>query len=1077
MTDRLTEKSIVEDPFLATLSQFGWDLLEGDDDVPALTGRASFADVLLRDRLRAAIQRLNVDADRPNGLSDTEVERAVAEFERVASMTGDLLEINRTVVDALVLGVRITPDEGPADRYPPVKLVDFGSPDANEFLAISQFRVDPPGGGNPIIPDIVLFLNGIPVVVIECKAPDLADPMEAALDQLLRYSDQRGTDQPEGAPRLFAANIAMVATCFDDAVAASIGTDADQFRAWRDTYPRSVDEVATDLGRAVLSQQDLLAVGMLHPENLLDLIRVFTVFPENAGRLTKKVARYQQFRAVGKALEQLKRDPVHLPGRLEDGRGGVVFHYQGSGKTLTMVYLVRKMRVTPNLRRFKVVLVVDRINLQDQLGRDARLAGDALAQPRDAGRLSDQIAREGRDLVLATIQKWRDPDSAPIAGEMPPDDLGLGAALNTSDEILIISDESHRSNAGTLHANLIRALPNAAKIGFTGTPVLEAERRTTEEIFGPFLDIYRMSDSEADGVTVPILYEGREGTLVINNADELEEQLKAEFPEATEAELAAIRRRYVNRTGLLEAPKPIAVKARDILRDYVATSMPNGFRAMVATASRVSAARYRDALLAARDALVAEIEARSEELDALDPSAIGSLDGELGMLARAREQIDLLRRLDVSVVISDTQNQLPMLDRWTNEAGHRATYEALAKPLGTNEPEESPLAIVCVKNMLLTGFDEPRLQALYLDRPIRGADLFQAVGRVNRDTAGKTHGRVVDYYGLSAELAEVVRLYSEADGGVIRPLTDQLPILESRAAAARAVLEERGLDISTVAGVNDAVDTLADPMLRAAFNLAFDELCDALDAVLPRPEALPYVDLVGRLGHIRRRAQNRYRDSGIRIAGAARKVQRLIDQHLEALGIVQRIEPLSILDKDFPEVVGQQASDRSKALEMEHAARHYIRERTSDDPVIAQTLAERLQTILDRWAEDWEQLSLALAAFVEQVRTEATLAAPAGIDPSSEAPFWRFLAMAAGHSIDPAAADEGTVELTHRVVAAVRRRIGAVDFWRNSFAQETLRAEIVQVLDDTDLFPFERIESMAGELMALAKARHTRLVP
>jgi type I restriction enzyme R subunit len=315
----------------------------------------------------------------------------------------------------------------------------------------------------------------------------------------------------------------------------------------------------------------------------------------------KIVCRYQQFRAVQFAVQRL----LHGKTRKEEGehdlRGGIIWHTQGSGKSLSMVFLVRKMRSMPELRRFKVVVVTDRKDLQKQLSDTATLSGETVQVARSVRGLKSLLAQKGPGLVFAMLQKYSGYDSAPGSGSSSSEVFPL---LNEDEAIVVLVDEAHRSHATSLHANLLKALPNAARIGFTGTPIIMGAKKRTHEIFGDFIDRYTLKQSEADGATVPILYEGRTAEGAVSDGRDLDQLFEDMFHEKSPAELEAIKRKYATKGNVLEAPKLIDAKARDILRHYVEFILPNGLKAQVVAYSRLAAVRYREALTKARDELV-----------------------------------------------------------------------------------------------------------------------------------------------------------------------------------------------------------------------------------------------------------------------------------------------------------------------------------------------------------------------------------------------------------------------------------------------------------------------------------------
>ena len=378
------EYTHVELPFIRQLQALGWDYLEGDTGVPYLTERENFRQVLLTGRLRQALVRINLDENGEPWLDETRVAQAVGRLERLGKPK--LIETNQVATDLLLKG---TPIEGPDGRNVTVRYIDFEHPEGNDFLVINQFRVDPPwatAGRDYVVPDLVLFVNGIPLIVVEAKNPDLEDPLTQAITQLLRYSNQReGVDESEGAERLFHYAQLMVATCFETARVGTVGASYEHYLEWKDTYPASQTLGVSENPKG-LSGQQMLVTGMLRPVHLLDIVRNFTLFTEVAGQTVKIVPRYQQFRAVHKAIERLThgqtRRELALSGAEGHGeadqRGGIIWHTQGSGKSLTMVFLVRKMRTLPELRRFKVVAVTDRIKLEKQLRDTATLTSEPL---------------------------------------------------------------------------------------------------------------------------------------------------------------------------------------------------------------------------------------------------------------------------------------------------------------------------------------------------------------------------------------------------------------------------------------------------------------------------------------------------------------------------------------------------------------------------------------------------------------------------------------------------------------------------------------------------------------------------
>ena len=1075
----------VEWPLVMQLVGLRWSHIEGSKSNPNVTERSSFREVLIEGRLRKAIRRINLDPSGQPWLDEGRVSQAVGALLRPKSIK--LIEINQELTERLLLGTTIDGVEGwDHGRDRTVQFIDWEHPERNDFLAINQFRVDEPGGqGHKFIaPDLVLFVNGIPLAVVEAKSPGVVEPMVKAIRQLRRYANQRG-GQPEGSERLFHTNQFVVATCFEKALVGTFTSEEEHFAEWKTTEPVPEAEVCESLDVTALSSQERLVAGMLAPERLLDLVRHFTLFMQAGTKIVKVVARYQQYRAVHRALNRLTTGATREEDGENDRRGGIVWHTQGSGKSLTMVFLVRAMRTDPALVRFKVVVVTDRTDLQRQLSATAELTGETVRTARRVKELKTLLSTPGKALIFAMIQKYRNPHARKDA-DAALKSLGV---LDTSQDIVVLVDEAHRSQANTLHANLLKALPNCARIGFTGTPIIMGHRKYTSTIFGDYLDRYTILESQADGATLPILYEGRTTKAAVRDAADLDELFEDMFVEHSPEELEAIKKRWATRGNVMEAPNLIAAKARSMLRHYVDTVLPNRFKAQVVATSRLAAVRYREAFLTAWVELLSE-------LDALDPSLkspdaadrADRLPAKTARLVRAWAFRDTIAALDFVPVISDEQNDPADWAEWTDKTKQEAAIDRFKKPLpveGDADPEHtSPVAFLIVKSMLLTGFDAPAEQVMYLDRHIKEAELLQAIARVNRTAHGKNAGYVVDYFGVAENLKVALAAYAAEDvEGAMTSVADQVPLLAERRQAVRSLFTQRGIDrFDTQADQDACVEALADERLRAAFEAAFKLFSMSLEVVLPRPEALPFVPDAKTFGLIAFAARRRYREEGFDASLYGSKVRRLIDDHVDALGIEQKIPPISITATDFDTKVAGLHSDRAKASEMEHAIRYHLREHWDEDPEHYSRLSERLEAILEELGEQWEQLALALHELLPEVRA-GRQADDSGLDPVTEAPFYDLLKrelVDEGKTVS-VPAEALLRDLTVDLVSHIKAEIGLVGFWHNSYAQNSLRAWVATqlaapLIDGEDLFDFTRITPVADLVVELAKANHARLV-
>ncbi|MFD2608073.1 type I restriction endonuclease subunit R [Deinococcus taklimakanensis] len=1057
------EYNEVEAPLIQQLKGLGWSYLEGDKFVPGITERQSFDEHLLEERLRAAVQRINAPAY--PWLDETHISQAVSQLTRIPAGVHGLMPSNEHLTNLLLGGVSVT---GPDGKGHTVKFIDFDPQHLhlNDFFVVNQYRVNPPGyNGGPgfIVPDIVLFVNGIPLVVIECKAPDSSNTdMEKAVNDLLHYQNLRGSLEPEGVQGFFQTVQLLVGTSMYKAVLGTVGSPMEGFLTWKETYPFTREQVQEQLGKPQLYAQQVLTAGVLNPATLLDLLENFTLTDVNS----KRVARYQQYRAVRKALERLRTGETRLLGAEVDGRGGVVWHTQGSGKSLTMMFLVRAIRTLPELRSFKVVVVTDRRDLEKQLTNTAQVAGEPVLVAKGVKKLNDALAQPGAGFVFGMVQKMR--------GQVGEDFDPAQAVLNAQPNILVLVDEAHRSHSNAQHAHLRAALPNAAMIGFTGTPIIQGQKKKTHEIFGPLIDTYTILESQEDKATVPILYEGRKVNAFLKDGQSVDSLFDLFFDDLTDEQKKKLQQRYATQGELLNSPKLIADKAYDMLLHYASEVMPNGFKAQVVAHSREAAVEYHRAFLKVQQDLLAEIHSLDPMFLSLPPEKLSSLEERTRRLVMAHPHRERLAQLQFAAVISDGGKSDPAeWAEWTDPG----KQEARIGEEGQFKNPQHPLSIIIVKSMLLTGFDAPIEQALYLDRNIRNHELLQAIARVNRTYPRKHHGLVVDYYGVGHHLAQALSDYTQTDiQGAMTSIKDTLPQLEAAHHEVRRMFTEAELALEDREA---CVTHLADSKLRAEFKVKLGAFLDALDIVLPRPEGLKFTRDASLLSAIYDMVRVVYRDpedEGLPL-GAGAKVKALIAQYVNANGIQVKVPQIEVLDPNFKAEVGGFTSKRTQAAAMEHAARHFIHAKLEDDPVYYKKLSERLEEIIKLHEQHWDALVEALKAFIEEVQ-RGRPADSTGLDPRTEAPFFGLILAAQGQEFSQLDEPEKLrlVTATTAIVRELRRRTTIPDFWRNRVQQDQVRGWLSTYLDDENLVDFEQCSQVADDLMHLARRLNTRWI-
>ncbi|MFD4830286.1 type I restriction endonuclease subunit R [Streptomyces uncialis] len=1125
------ERAEAEEPLLAQLKAMGWQHISGAR-LREAGERDDFRDVLLEKRLRAAVRRLS-----PWMTEDSHTEHALRALRRAArNITADSLEqANQTATGLLLHGV-LQPGLGDSDVKTP--FVDWSTEalegtqeevlGRNDYLVVDQFRVGDAAGKAAVL-DLVLFVNGVPIVVIECKSPDIRDSLGKAIHDLRAYTGRPLDDDPRtvvnaprGVPDLFAPAQLLVAADGEQAALGTYSSSEEHYALWRSAHPedKKLEKLRSELrGWGLLgadqrpTQQHLLTSMVLRPGNLLNIIRHY-VFDLPLGKddehgagggsrreglgnaplkaktkTAKVVCRHQQYRATEKIVERLRtrRTPLDA-GAERDERGGVVWHTQGAGKSFTMQFLARRLHMSPDpgLNGITIIAVTDRKDLQRQLRRAVALSGSEVREARSRTDLEGMLKKAGRSggraVVFATIQKFlgdlvKGADSGADSageeeqalaedfeaarrrietGESPqevadpaPDERTLSKAerifpeCSDSVRVLVLVDEAHRSHTSVLHACLRRALPNAARVGFTGTPLMQGRLSDTGRVFGlepagepggapEFLDTYRMTEAEQDGVVVPVRYEGRTTKAGVRNKKSLDKSFDELFEDLVEpleeTERARVRRKYATPSArtVAESPPLIRRKARDMLEHYVQGPLTGGFKAQAAVISRRAAVLYRTALQDARAELLREVREFDESgwRETLRGRAPETYSREERLLLCAWQFQEVLRRMEFVPVISAGSEQKSGLWReWTDEARQREHIARFLQPfphlppdnpwafepvkeddpvpmgsVGGMNPwselvwddregsEPPPVAFLIVKSMLLTGFDAPIEQALYLDRPIRDAELLQAIARVNRPARKKREGLVVDYYGVLDNLGVTLAAYRDNPPALasLRGMQEEIPELSNGAAAVREVLVRAGIDgghLGSPAGLARAVFALEDQRIRAEFDQALGVFLGAVDRVLPHEAALEHLPEVRAWSLLQKRVRRHYRDEtggGFAMRGYGRKVRALIADHLEAQEVTQAIPPVSILHPDFDEVVGN-LPVREAAAEQVQALRYHLQERRAvEDRSVHRQLSAELERVLEEFAGRWKAIREEVGPLVERAR-QAEESARAGV--------------------------------------------------------------------------------------------------
>jgi len=718
MTSARFTESTVEEAVLEWTGTLDYAVLHGPNIAPEerTAERTSYGDVVLAGRLKDALARLNPSI--PAEALD-EAFRKVTRTE-----TPSLFENNRRFHRMLVDGVDVEYHADGRIVHDKVWLIDFERPDRNDWLAVNQYTVTE--GKHTRRPDVVLFVNGLPLVVIELKnAGDEQATTRKAFQQLQTYK--------QDLPTLLAFNVALVAS---DGITARIGTltaDWERFMPWRTIDGETIAPRGTP-------ELEVLIRGVFAQTRFLDLLRHFIVFEVDGDSITKKMAGYHQFHAVNKAVECT----VAAVSPSGDRRAGVVWHTQGSGKSLTMAFYAGKVIRHPKMQNPTLVVITDRNDLDDQLFGTFALCHELLrqkpVQAEDRGQLRELLQVASGGVVFTTLQKF-----TPEPGETYPQ-------LTGRRNVIVIADEAHRSQYG-LKARVVKpkdkdeahiaygfakylrdGLPKASFIGFTGTPIEQADR-STPAVFGDYIDVYDIQRAVEDGSTVKILYEGRLAKIELNEDER--PKIDPDFEDVTEGEEATVKEKLKSKWARLEAmvgsEKRTKLIAKDIVEHWEKRLDAMDGKAMIVCMSR---------------RICVEL---NKELVALRPEWHSAKDEDGG----------------IKVVMTGSASD-PL--EWQTHIRSKKAREELAKRF--KNPDD-PLKLVIVRDMWLTGFDAPCMHTMYIDKPMRGHGLMQAIARVNRVFKDKPGGLVVDYLGLAAELKKALKDYTDQDRDNVGIPTDQ----------------------------------------------------------------------------------------------------------------------------------------------------------------------------------------------------------------------------------------------------------------------------------------------------------------
>lgn len=891
--DAYLEINASQRPALALLDAMGYTYISPAD---CDKQRGSRYHVLLRDILRGQLRRLNryVYAGAENEFSAANIEHAMEDLDE--PLTDGLVRTSEKIYDALLLGKSYPETVGDGKMLSfNLRYIDWDNPQNNVFHVTEEFAVDSRDRQHNARPDIVLFINGIPFAVIECKAPHI--PVDEAVGQMIR------NQQAAYIPQLFKFAQLVVATNKNAVKYATVGTPKKFWSVWKE---QDADWLQTRLKALVPdrmpTEQDRNTVSLFSRERVFELIRYFILFDANV----KKVCRYQQFFAVREIMKTIAESDEH-----GNRRSGVIWHTQGSGKSLTMVMLAKYILMELKDCHPRVVIVTDRKELDAQIA--ATFAHTRLTPARaTSGRHLVELVNSARaDVITSIINKFNTVERQEVK--------------NPSRDIFVLVDESHRSNYGLMATRMRSVFPNACYIGFTGTPLMKSEKNTMAR-FGRLIHKYTIRDGVEDGAIVPLIYEGR---FVEQKVDEenIDLWFKQTTRRLTEAQREDLRRKWSSIRRLTSTDARIKRIALDISEHFIEGYKETGFKAMLATNYKRDAIRYLECF---------------EQFGDLNCAVVISPPD-------MREGVDDVDEGADDLVVS-------FWNKMMRQYGDADRYEEAIK----NRFCDGEIDILIVCSKLLTGFDAPLCQVLYIDKELKEHGLLQAIARTNRLHEGKDYGLIVDYRGLIEKLDTAMDMYSGAglenfDGGDLKGVVVDVMAAVGNLRSAYTQLVELFAPVGSISDTEAVEVFLADDKVRqdfytllCAFGRALHLVLNAEQAynALGKEERQKYQDTFIFFSKVRRSVKLQYCDA-IDNAEYEPLMQNLLDTHLSVAGLKKITSPIDILNKDdFEKELEELGSLRSKADAIASRMTRSISEKRDENPAYYDSFSKRIRDAL-----------------------------------------------------------------------------------------------------------------------------------
>ena len=905
-----------------------------------------------------------------------------------------LISTNEKIYDLLTLGKSY--QENMVDgtkRSFDIKYIDFEHPENNDFYVTEEFSVLRMNGKDYARPDIVLFVNGIPLAVIECK--DASVPIIQAISQNIR------NQKPEYIPQLFKFIQIVMAANKNETKYATCGTPDKFWSTWNEQYVEKQNELLdkTVIGRQV-TKQDRDIISLFEKERFLELIKDFIIF--EAG--TKKICRYQQYFAVKAMLERIKHDK----------KGGVVWHTQGSGKSITMVYITKKLMEDKEIQNPQVVIVTDRVDLDKQIHKTFNRIGVEAARATTGNNLTDLIKDEKVRVITTVVNKFETVVKSGVSVEAP----------NT----FILVDEGHRTQYGEINRRMQEVFKGAIYISFTGTPIMKRDRNIFDK-FGGLIHKYSLDDALKDKAIVPLIYEGKMVDQEVSK-EAIDMRLDMLTRNLTEEQKTDVMKKWSRFEKVASSEQRLELIAWDIAKNYNETLKGTGFNAMLACNKKIEAVKYYNIFR------------------------------------------DEFPELEVAVVISppDMREGEGSIDEDTNDMVKKFYINAISNYKNEEEYEETikskfingDIDILIVVDKLLTGFDAPRASTLYLDKQIKEHNLLQAIARVNRLCDGKDYGYIVDYRGLLGELDKALTMYQEAgleefNEEDIKSSVYYIDTEINNMFQAYEKLKEIFKDIKNKNDLEEYEVLLEDEKIRKDF---YDKLCkfgSMLGIILPSDQAYYKVgkEKISELRKalafyqkLRTTVKLRYSET-IDHKEYEAKMQKLLDNYVVAKEMMRITEPVDITDaENFDKELEKMGTDRGKADTIRTRLTRTISEKSKEDPAYYKKFSTRIEETIEAYRNrritDSEYLHKMQDIKEDFRKGNSGIVYPSNITTENSRAFYGVIY----DKLIPIMKENANIEEIGEIALTIQREIES-KIKRDWHYNTDIHNEIAQAIDDT----------------------------